>query len=70
MGEELQLGVALQVKKEMENIPSNLLGIIFMTHSRIFVREFMKMENSSPLNHFQEKKYMTILNHLEKRNLH
>ncbi len=50
MGEELQLGVALQVKKEMENIPSNLLGIIFMTHSRIFVREFMKMENSKFFN--------------------
>jgi hypothetical protein len=44
MGEELQLGVVNWFFKELENWPAHTVGIVMMTHSRIFVKRAMAFE--------------------------
>ena len=46
MGEELQLGSAQWLFRELSNWPKNLQGVILLTHSRHFVREAMKQESA------------------------
>jgi predicted ATPase len=41
LSEESQLGVAKLVRDTMEAQPKHLLGVIFMTHSRLFLRYFL-----------------------------
>lgn len=55
MGEELQLGSAIWMREQLENFPKHLLGVIFMTHSRLFVKEIMKMDNAKFYNLSEHK---------------
>jgi hypothetical protein len=50
LSEESQLSIARFIQKQCEEWPTHLLGVIFMTHSRILVQELMKIEGSAFLN--------------------
>jgi energy-coupling factor transporter ATP-binding protein EcfA2 len=50
LSEESQISAARFIQQQCNDWPKNLLGVIFMTHSRIIVQEVMKTEGSAFLN--------------------